>query len=534
MIERVIIKNYKCIKYADITFDESKNIIVGNNGVGKSTLIEALTLALGYGLNKFEITPHIFNLECIQDYKENKVLPEILIEVYFSGELGVLSGNNNSIHKVKNGLYFKVSFDNVYDELYAIEKEKNPQLHLPCEYYKKERMWFSQQPVLKYKMPFLVQVVDTSSMYFSSSSNQYINQLIERYLGDEDTTTIKTSLRHLKENFDEAKEIREVNKKITEQRKGLSLSIDVTSRIDKRDIMCPFIDEIPVSQMGAGDICHLKAILALGKTEQKKKVVIIEEPESHLSHTKMYEMIRDIQTKIDDTCQVFITTHNSFVANKLDLSKLILLENSQNKMNAFKLEEDDYVNAFFGKVCHYPTLRMILAHAVILVEGPADEMVTTYSYYKDYNGRHPFDDGIELIVVNGTAFKAYVHLMKNFKTKVAIVTDNDGLDEIALKKKRGIENLPNNIRLFCDFDIVKNRTLEPSFVHANRENLQDFSDYVRIRKKNADTEEELIDYMLSNKTDWSYKLLTQIESINFKVPSYIKEAIKWVKSDGKE
>lgn len=69
MIERVVIKNYKCIKNANIAFNKFKNIIVGNNGVGKSTLMEAVSLALGYGLNKFEVTPHIFNIESIQEYK---------------------------------------------------------------------------------------------------------------------------------------------------------------------------------------------------------------------------------------------------------------------------------------------------------------------------------------------------------------------------------------------------------------------------------------------------------------------------------
>ena len=62
MIDRIIINNYKCIKQADIKLNSFKNIIVGNNGVGKSTLIEALSLVLGYGLNKFEITSHIFNV----------------------------------------------------------------------------------------------------------------------------------------------------------------------------------------------------------------------------------------------------------------------------------------------------------------------------------------------------------------------------------------------------------------------------------------------------------------------------------------
>lgn len=66
MIDRIIIKNYKCIKEADIRFNSFKNVIVGNNGVGKSTLIEALSLALGYGLNKFEVTSHIFNIDSIK------------------------------------------------------------------------------------------------------------------------------------------------------------------------------------------------------------------------------------------------------------------------------------------------------------------------------------------------------------------------------------------------------------------------------------------------------------------------------------
>ena len=44
MIERVIIKNYKGIKSADIKFHDFTNIIVGNNGVGKSTIIEAMSL----------------------------------------------------------------------------------------------------------------------------------------------------------------------------------------------------------------------------------------------------------------------------------------------------------------------------------------------------------------------------------------------------------------------------------------------------------------------------------------------------------
>ena len=61
MISKIIIKNYKGIKDANIVLNKDRNILVGNNGVGKSTVIEALTLALGFGLRDLDITPYLFH-----------------------------------------------------------------------------------------------------------------------------------------------------------------------------------------------------------------------------------------------------------------------------------------------------------------------------------------------------------------------------------------------------------------------------------------------------------------------------------------
>lgn len=44
MIKQLVIRNYKGIQQANIHFRKDSNVIVGNNGVGKSTIIEALTL----------------------------------------------------------------------------------------------------------------------------------------------------------------------------------------------------------------------------------------------------------------------------------------------------------------------------------------------------------------------------------------------------------------------------------------------------------------------------------------------------------
>jgi putative ATP-dependent endonuclease of the OLD family len=46
LITRVIVKNYRCLKSVDLQLNPDLNIIVGNNECGKSTLLEAIHLAL--------------------------------------------------------------------------------------------------------------------------------------------------------------------------------------------------------------------------------------------------------------------------------------------------------------------------------------------------------------------------------------------------------------------------------------------------------------------------------------------------------
>lgn len=71
-IQRVVVKNYRCLKTADVTLNEKLNVIVGNNECGKSTLLEALHLALTGQLNGrpflVELHPYLFNLELVQAY----------------------------------------------------------------------------------------------------------------------------------------------------------------------------------------------------------------------------------------------------------------------------------------------------------------------------------------------------------------------------------------------------------------------------------------------------------------------------------
>lgn len=115
--------------------------------------------------------------------------------------------------------------------------------------------------------------------------------------------------------------------------------------------------------------------------------------------------------KVSGSKQVFITTHSSFVANKLGL-KIILLEN-QNTMKFEDLSES--TQDFFMKKPGYDTLRFLLCLKAILVEGDADELIVQRAYLDKYD-KLPIEDEIDVISV-GTTFLRFLEIAEKLKKK---------------------------------------------------------------------------------------------------------------------
>lgn len=538
-IDRLVILNYKKFANFEIEFHEGLNIIVGNNDEGKSTILEAVNLALTGTLNgrviKNEISENIFNVDIVKKYIEALKttpidLPNILIELYLSGDgIDELKGNNNSKRVDTSGISFKIQFDENYKKEYESFIKTTPK-SLPVEYYKVDWVSFARSSVTSRSIPLKAALIDSSTNRFQNGSDIYISRIIKESLEEDELISLAQSYRNLKDDFEQNELIKEINQKIADNgdisNKKVSIAADMSVKNSWENILTTCVDDIPFTQIGKGEQCIVKTNLALAhKKTQTANVVLMEEPENHLSHSNLNVLTHLIEKKCSDK-QIIISTHSNFVANKLGLDKIILLSNSKTFALSELSKED---SAYFMALPGYDTLRMILSNKAILVEGPSDELIVQKAFQYKNNNKLPIEDGIDVISVRGLSFKRFLRIAAIIKKKVAVVTDNDDDYDANIKEKYkefdGCENILVAASTSIRGEGLRHlNTLEPQFMEVN--DLDKCLKLFNLKKANYKDKDALIKYMEGNKTEWALKIF--VSSEQFIVPKYIDEAIDWI------
>lgn len=538
-ISKVYVENYKVFKGKfGIDLNPKINILVGNNEAGKSTILEAVHLALTGLLNgrylRNELSQYLFNNKVEKEYLDSindpeqipKEPPHILIEVYFDiDDLPLFEGNGNSDRTKACGLSLKIEFDleyqTEYDELVNSEEVQS----IPIEYYKLTWTSFARDSITSRSIPMRSALIDTSGHKYRNGSDIYISRIIRNELEDKEKVAVSQAYRKLKEKFAQDESIQTINDKVNavaslSNDKEVSVSVDLATKDAWETGLTTFLDLVPFQNIGKGEQAIIKTKLALGaKESQKAGVILIEEPENHLSHTKMNEFIKSISEDYENK-QIIISTHSSFVANKLGLDNLILLEN-QNTARLSDLQAD--TQDFFRKLPGYQTLRLLLCKKAILVEGDSDELIVQRAYMDTHEGKLPIEDGIDVISVKLT-FKRFLQIAKLLDKTVAVVTDNDGNYEKKITKKYEGFWEEESITIFADGREEFN-TLEPQFVDANRDKLEKLCRVAEIDFTKYTDPEQISKYMENNKTDWALSVFNSDESFDY--PEYINQVIAW-------
>jgi putative ATP-dependent endonuclease of the OLD family len=544
-ITKVTIENYKFFK-GKFSFEPNQglNLLVGNNEAGKSTILEAIHLALTGLLNgrylKNELTQYLFNIDSVNAYLKNlnegksAILPHILIELSFEGDdIAMFEGDGNSEKKKNCGISFRIEFDDKYQAEYEELVKSGNIKTVPIEYY--DIVWtsFARQGISARSIPLKSALIDSSSNRYQNGSDIYISRIIRENLEHKEIVDITQAYRKMQEIFMGEDAIKTINEKIKTSAKisdkDVKLSVDLSSKNAWETSLMTYLDEIPFHNIGKGEQCIVKTKLALGHKKSKEaNILLLEEPENHLSHTKLNELIQSIKENIGDK-QILISTHNSFVANKLGLDSLILLNESKTlKLKDLRTETSN----FFSHLSGYDTLRLILCKKALLVEGDSDELVIQKAFMKNNGGKLPIENGIDVISV-GTAFLRFLEVADKLNKSVTVVTDNDG-DIKAIQSKYenylGSNSKPN-ISICFDTIVdtgplvigVKNKpfnynTLEPKILKENgRDKIN------KILGTSYTNDDDLHKYMKANKTECALKIFVTTEEMKF--PQYILNAI---------
>ena len=352
-----------------------------------------------------------------------------------------------------------------------------------------------------------------------------------------DKIKVSQAHRKIKDTFSNDESIKKINDEINQNEisdKRIELSVDVSTKTAWETNLVTFLDEIPFTFIGRGEQCLVKTKLALShKKTEKAGIILFEEPENHLSHSKLNKLINHVKNNSGEK-QIVISTHSSFVANKLGLGSLILLNNNVDRKKREKIritDLDEKTKRYFEKLSGYDTLRLLLCKKAILVEGDSDELIVQKAYRVHNNDRLPIHDEIDVISV-GTSFLRFLEIAEKIKKTVVVLTDNDG-DIEALKKKYANylgDNLKDYIKIYFDNKVEKGdlmigkskfnyNTLEPNLLKLNGLPLLN-----KIFGTNYKDINDMHKYMNKNKTDCALEIFDTNEKIKF--PKYILEGIR--------
>lgn len=529
-IKKVVIQNYRCLRNSQVALNPRLNILVGDNECGKSTLLEAINLALTGQLNGRsllqELHPHLVNRDAVNKYvtalKAGKPAPPpgISIELFFGDdtELAQFKGINNSDKADTYGVKLSIEYHDSFATDYAAYiKDPMAVRTVPIEYYRAAWTGFDGNTCYPRDILIHPKLIDASQISGNVYATRYLVNAVKETLDKPEQIDVGLAYRLMKEAFGDDPRVKKINdglaaKKDPVTNKVLSIALDTTARGGWDSGIMPMLDDIPLPLVGKGEQNSVNLRIAMEKAKSSH-IFLIEEPESHQSPTNLARLIGQIDEKRGDR-QVLAVTHSSFVLNKLGIEGVHLFHNGKSTTLA-GLSAD--TQKYFKKLPGYDTLRLVLARKAILVEGPSDELIVQRAY-KQLKGKTSMEDGVDVIEVGSLAFRRFLEIAAILGNPVAVVTDNDG-DVKALEEKYAAFKGVANINI-CYSDDESRKTLEPQLVASTGAEIVE-----KILGREFDNEGALIAWMTksANKTDCALKFFET--NIDWKVPEYIARAI---------
>lgn len=490
------------------------NILVGDNESGKSSILQAIELT-AHG-SRFRVEElgleRLFNANTISEFMEGDrnmlKLPEMYVELYINPcDNPQLNGCNNSKGIEAFGVRMSCHYNTDYSkQISQIISHKDAVF--PLEFYTIDFETFGGTPYNGYTKYIKSIFIDNSQIGNPYAMREYVHKIYMAKVNENDRINNKHAYHSTKRKFQE-ESLSKFNAGIEPYKFCIKDSSDgnIETDINLEE------NNVAIENKGTGRQCFIKTKLALNTSVKDIDVVLIEEPETHLSYLNMLQLIELI--KGSQNRQLFISTHSDLISTRINLKKCILLNSSGTTTTSLSGIDDDTAK-FFMKAPDNNMLQFVLSNKVILVEGDA-EFILMEAMYKQVTQKELSKSGIGVIAVDGKCFKRYFEIAKLLGIKVAVITDNDKSYKDNIN---GIYNdcITDNIKVFSDTDDER-YTFEVCIYNDNKELFD--NEFSNLKTNTP------LQFMLANKAETAYRILIK-HADKLNVPQYIQNAIQWI------
>lgn len=518
VVTRLKLHNFRRFRKFDVSFNNEMNLLIGDNESGKSSILQSLDLVMSGSRGKVETLglESLMNTDVINEFlvdsKSYKDLPVMWIEVYLNEQNNPdLNGKNNSEGIVCDGLRLICEPMAVEYGTEIADILKGAEPNFPFEYYSISFKTFSGESYTGYRRFMKHLLLDGSQINNEYATREYVKEMYRAKVDDREKHKHRNEYRNHKRQFRN-----NVLSELNDRLDSYKFSVVTNTKSNLETDLTITEDDISIENKGKGRQCFIKTEFALHRSSAGNPldVLLLEEPENHLSHTNMKNLVGMIAGTKDK--QLIVTTHNSLICTRLDLRKAIMLNSSSDEPATLNKLTGDTAG-FFVKAPDNNILEFILSKKVVLVEGDAEYMLME-ALYKNITGKELNDSDFHVISVGGTSFKRYLDLGKLLNIKTAVIRDNDGdfqTNCIDNYKKHESEK----VRIFFDENNTL-KTFEICMYEANKIVCDDqfTNGYIKSTPQ---------DYMLNNKAEAAFRLLEH-KSAELIAPDHIKHALKWI------
>ncbi len=481
-ISNLNITGYKNSKEKSVVkLNKGLNVLVGENGSGKTTIINALRLILRENeFSYMNINEDDFYVSLDKKYSA----PDIRIDLTFES----------------------LTSDEQVTFLTWCDAGFNAQLHLEVSstpnrkgYYKKE-IWggsskssiFEEETFEYIDCIYLPPLRDAEEKLVNGRKSR-LAQLLKKQYGENKETLVQnvndfnkkiTSNTDKKYNEIETAKTN-INNKLMEtlgNRLGQSVNLQFAETTFNKIVesikmvFFPGIQQsdpdkfrdIVTNSLGYNNLLYIATVFAeleLLKDNNMMTVLLIEEPEAHLHpqlQVKFIKYLEEITQELKNI-QVIITSHSPVLASSVDIHNLIHVVEDSGKIITTSLRDIDLgeSKSYLNRWLDVTKSTLLFSKGLILVEGISEAMLIP-SFAKIVLAKHnkeALNDskmllpnsleeaGVSTININGINFKHFIKLFSNFgdskgKDKLPIlcagITDNDPpKDKITVLDKNG-------------------------------------------------------------------------------------------------